>query len=312
MSTTVRAVTTATRLPVQIGSLRLENPVMPASGCFGPELARLGSLAGIGATVTKTVFLDERGGNSPNRITEGPSGMFNSVGIPSTGPRGYLETLHPRYREIGVPVITSVGAHTTAGYAHVLEMLGDAADAYELNVSCPNLDKHGVEIGADPVAIEEAVALACVATDRPLIVKLSPLVSSIGDCARAAQNGGAAAVCVSNSVPVLPVDPRSMNPALGNMIGGLSGPRIRPIILRLVWLVSQAIQIPVIGCGGIESASDALEYISVGASAVQVGTAGFSHPRALARIAADLVRLADEHGTTSLREVVAQLQRSTK
>lgn len=298
-------------LSVAIGGLRLGNPVMPASGCFGPEIGGLVELSGIGASVTKTVFLDERRGNAPDRLTENRIGMFNSVGIPSRGPAGYLADLHPRYRALGIPVITSIGAHRPPGYAAVLRELGDAADAYELNVSCPNLDNRGVEIGADPRAVEEAVGLARLASARPLIVKLSPLVSSIGECAAAAERAGADAVCVSNSIPTLPIDPVTLRPMLGNGVAGLSGPAIRAVITRLVWLTAQAVGIPVIACGGIESTSDALEYFAVGASAVQIGTASFGRPRTLARVATGLGEFCRTRSARTIREAIETLHAAT-
>lgn len=277
-------------LAVTIGSLTMKNPVMPASGCFGPELGRLIPAYELGATVTKTVFHDCRSGNPPHRVTEVPAGMINSVGIPSQGPTGYLDKLHGEYQQLGVPVIISVGAHHPAGYADTIRELAGAGDGYELNVSCPNLDHNGMEIGTDPTAIAAAVAGARRATGLPLIVKLTPMVASIADCAIAAQDAGADAVCVCNSVPVLALDPMTRHPVLGNVIGGLSGPAIKPIVLRLVWLTAQAVQIPVIACGGIETAEDALEYMSVGATAVQVGTASFARPFAAVEVARDLLR----------------------
>src|SRR5690606_7990524 len=158
----------------------------------------------------------------------------------------------------------------------------------------------GIEIGSDPRAIETATARARATTRAPLIVKLSPMVSSIGDCARAAEAAGADAVCVSNSLPALPLDRHSLRPLLGNAVGGLTGPNIRPGVLRLVWLTASAVEIPVICCGGIESATDVLEYLSVGAVAAQVGTATFANPQALSTIAADLAQLAYEHGAPTL------------
>lgn len=277
-------------LAATIGSLSLKNPVMPASGCFGPELGRLIPACELGAAVTKTVFRDPRSGNPPHRVTEVPAGMINSVGIPSQGPAGFLGTLYGQYQELGVPVIISVGAHRPAGYAATIRELAGAGDAYELNVSCPNLDRDGMEIGTDPAAIAAAVAGARRATGLPLIVKLSPMVTSIADCATAAQDAGADAVCVCNSIPVLPLDRRTRAPVLGNTIGGLSGPAIKPIVLRLVWLTARAVQIPVIACGGIETAADALEYMSLGAAAVQIGTASFARPFAAVEIARDLFR----------------------
>ncbi|TAM70068.1 MAG: dihydroorotate dehydrogenase [Microbacteriaceae bacterium] len=278
-------------LSVRIGDLTLTNPVMPASGCFGPELGRLIPVTELGALVTKTVFAEPRGGNPAHRLTEIRAGMVNSVGIPSEGPRGYLRHLHPDYLEFGVPVVVSVGGHRTTEYARIIEEMSGAGDAYELNVSCPNLDSEGTDIGADPRAIDQAVARARAVTQRPLIVKLPAMTSSIATCARAAEAAGADAVCVSNSVPVLALGP-SGQPELGNIVGGLSGTAIRPIVSRLVWLAARAVRIPVIACGGIESASDAMDYFSLGASAVQVGTANFARPWAMVAISRELASLA--------------------
>ncbi|HET9081706.1 MAG TPA: dihydroorotate dehydrogenase [Trebonia sp.] len=292
-------------LRVRIGTLVLQNPVMPASGCFGPELGRLIPVAELGATVTKTVFYDRRGGNLPHRITEVPGGMVNSVGIPSRGPDGYRSLLHTQYRDLGVPVIVSVGAHRPAEYASVISLLSGAGEAYELNVSCPNLDSDGIEIGADPQAISTAVLAAREVTDRPLIVKLSPMVPFIADCADAAQSAGADAVCVSNSVPALPVDRATRMPALGNVVGGLSGPAIKPIVLRLVWQAARAVRIPVIACGGIETAADALDYMRLGATAVQVGTASFARPFAAVEIVRGLRGHCVAAGASRLSDILA-------
>lgn len=291
-------------LSVTIGSLTIANPVMPASGCFGPELGRLIPVRELGATVTKTVFAGSRGGNPAHRLTEIPAGMVNSVGIPSKGPRGYLSDLHSAYEELGVPVIISVGGHRPEEYAPIVAALDPSAAAFELNVSCPNLDRNGVDIGADPEAIVQVVESVRAVTDKPLIVKLPPMVSSIVDCARAAESAGADALCVSNSVPALPLDPVTLRPALGNVVGGLTGPNIRPIILRLVWLTSTSVGIPVIACGGIETANDALEYFSVGARAVQVGTASFSRPFAMVDIVRDLTRRCQAAGATTVAQLL--------
>ncbi|RNE56513.1 dihydroorotate dehydrogenase [Cryobacterium tepidiphilum] len=291
-------------LSVTIGSLTLANPVMPASGCFGPELGRLIPVDEIGATVTKTVFAGSRGGNPAHRLTEIPAGMVNSVGIPSKGPRGYLSDLHPAYAELGVPVIISVGGHRPDEYAPIVAELDAAGAAFEINVSCPNLDRNGVDIGADPDAITQVVESVRAVTDKPLIVKLPPMVSSIVDCARAAESAGADALCVSNSVPALPLDSVTLRPALGNVIGGLTGPSMRPIILRLVWLTSTSVQVPVIACGGIETANDALEYFSVGARAVQVGTASFSRPYAMVDIVRELTQRCRAAGATTVAQLV--------
>jgi dihydroorotate dehydrogenase (NAD+) catalytic subunit len=294
-------------LSFSFGSVRLRNPVMPASGCFGPELGRLIPCEEIGASVTKTVFATPRGGNPAHRITEIRAGMVNSVGIPSRGPAGYLRHLHPEYAALGTPTIVSVGGHRPQEYAPVVAALAAAGAAYELNVSCPNLDRDGLDIGSDPAAIVEVVTSVRAETGKPLIVKLPPMVASIAECARAAEAAGADAICVANSVPVLPIEPRTQVPALGNIIGGLSGPTIRPIILRLVWLASRAVGIPVIACGGIETAEHVLQYLSVGAAAVQVGTANFARPFAMVEIVRELHARCLSAGVTRLDDLVARI-----
>lgn len=289
---------------ISIGSLELGSPVMPASGCFGPELGGLVPVGELGATVTKTVFATMRAGNAAPRVSELPSGMVNSVGIPSLGPEGYLRDLHPRYEALGIPTIISVGGHRVREFADVVERLQDAGDAYELNVSCPNLDASGIEIGADPAAIGRAVTLVRQVTERPVIVKLAPMVASIADCALAAEIAGADAVCVANSVPVLAVNPRTLTPVLGNFIGGLTGPSIRPINLRLVWQCTQHLKIPVIGCGGVLTLNDALEYFAVGAAAIQVGTATLGVPASMIQIARDLNDLYNSVQATSMGDLL--------
>jgi dihydroorotate dehydrogenase (NAD+) catalytic subunit len=294
----------AVDLSVRIGSLVLRTPVMPASGCFGPELGALIPVGELGATVTKTVFGSARGGNPVHRLTEIPAGMVNSVGIPSRGPAGYLAELHRRYAVLDAPTIISVGGHRVSEYAPVVAALGENAAAFELNVSCPNLDRDGTDIGSDPAAIREVVAAVRRVTDRPVIVKLPVLVASIADCARAAQEAGADAICVANSIPAMPLDARTRRPILGNVIGGLSGPSIKPVVLRLVWLAARAVRIPVIACGGVESVDDALDYFSVGASAVQVGTASFAHPFAAVEVARGLRHRCVDAGVGSIRELL--------
>lgn len=288
----------------RIGSLLLANPVIPASGCFGPELGRLIPVKELGATITKTVFAERRGGNPAHRLSEIPAGMVNSVGIPSKGPAGYLETLHPHYEALGAPVIISVGGHRPLDYAPVVAQLSDAGAAYELNVSCPNLDRDGTDIGADPAAVERVVRTVREVTEKPLIVKLPAMTSSISDIAQAAEAAGADALCVANSLPVLPIDPVTHRPALGNIIGGLSGPTVRPVILRLVWLAAKTVNIPVIACGGIETVDDALEYFSVGARAVQVGTANFSKPFAMVDIVRALEQRCRSLGVATTAQLV--------
>jgi len=268
---------------------------MPASGCFGPELKGLTDMSLLGAVVTKTVFSATRSGNPEHRLSDLPGAMLNSVGIPSRGTAYFLDETLPRYSDLGPPVIVSVGGLTREEYREVVTELRDApCAALELNVSCPNLEEGGPEIGSDPERVREIVAEARTITDLPILVKLPPMVSSIGETVHAAAAGGADAVTVANSLPALALAGPSRQPALGNVDGGLTGAAIMPVTLRLVRDAVAADSIPVIGCGGIFTAKDALDYLAVGARAVQVGTATFHDPRALGLIAAELAERVPE------------------
>lgn len=296
-------------LSVRIGSLRLANPIMPASGCFGPELAPLVPLAELGALVTKTVFAQQRAGNPAHRLTETPTGMINSVGIPSQGTSGFLQRLLPRYLSVGVPVVVSMGGLGVREYWTAVEELGSAGHAaLELNVSCPNLDHGGLEIGTDCALVEQVVSGVVQRTDLPVLVKLTPTVTSIADVARAAEQAGASAVTVANSFPGLVVDAYARKPVLGNGIGGTSGPAIKALALRLVWQAARAVSIPVIGCGGISCARDVLEFLVAGASAVQIGTATFARPYAMVETVRDLARLCARWDIERVRDVVGTLR----
>ena len=295
-------------LSVTIGSLQLSNPVMPASGCFGPELAPLVPVSEIGATVTKTLFADRRGGNPTHRLFETPFGMINSVGIPSPGTQGFIDEVLPRYRTLGVPTIVSVGGLRVSEYLSVMdELAATELDAVEVNVSCPNLEAGGLEIGTNPAAITEVVQGVVARTTAPVLVKLTPMVSSITDVVRAAAEAGASAVTVANSFPGLTLDEQH-KPTLGNVVGGVSGPAIKPLALRLVWEAVNAADIPVIGCGGIRTTDDALDFLAVGATAIQVGTANFAHPYVMAEISRELAERCAQSGRPDLRTYVASLR----
>jgi len=295
-------------LGVDLGPLALANPVMPASGCFGPELGELIPLARLGALVTKTVFSGIRSGNPAHRLTETADGMLNAVGIPSLGRAGFVEHLLPGYLAPGVPLIISVGGLSLAEYWTVTEELTDIPyAALEVNVSCPNLEHGGLEIGADPRHVEAVIRGVVERCDRPVIAKLTPNVTRIDDIARAAEAGGAAAVTVANTFIGMAIDLRHRRPVLGNITGGLSGPAIKPLTLRLVWQVARAVDIPVIGCGGIADARDAVEFFIAGASAVQVGTATFTRPDSMIRILDDLPQLLDELGASSVQDLIGTL-----
>jgi len=295
-------------LSVTLGSLTLANPVMPASGCFGPELGDLIALDRLGALVTKTIFYDSRSGNPAHRLAETPGGMLNSVGIPSPGMAGFRSSVLPRYTSFDSPVIVSVGGLSQHEYWDVIDNLDDQPiAAFELNVSCPNLEKGGLEIGTDPREVEEVTRGAVQRTRRPIFVKLTPNVTRIDEIAKAAEAGGAAAVTVANTFVGMQIDIERRTAILGNTIGGVSGPAIKPMALYLVYTVAQAVGIPVIGCGGICSTSDALEFLMAGAAAIQVGTATFGRPETMIQIIDQLPEAFAAHNETTAAHFTGSL-----
>lgn len=295
-------------LRVGLGDLTLANPVMPASGCFGPELEDLVRVDALGAVVTKTVFAHARPGNPTHRITEVPHGMLNSVGIPSLGVVSFREAGLGGYARLGVPVVVSVGGLSTQEYWDVVDELSESPHAaLEVNVSCPNLERGGATLDTDPRAMGEVVAGVVARSAKPVFVKLSPQLQTIGDAVRAARDAGATAVTVCNSFPGMAVDARQRSSALGNETGGVSGPIVKPLALRLVWLAAQAADIPVIGCGGIRSASDVAEFLVAGATAVQIGTATFARPHLMPQIVEELPALAARLGVAGLAELIGTL-----
>lgn len=295
-------------LSVTVGGIHLRNPVMPASGCFGPELAPFLRLQDLGAVVTKTVFAMHRAGNPAHRLTETSFGMLNSVGIPSPGSVGFRDGLLREYQAMGVPVIVSIGGLFMDEYFHVAEDLAEEdIAAFEVNVSCPNLEHDGLVIGTSADLVAEVVAGIRERVNQPLFVKLTPTVTSIGEIALAAQDAGAAAITVSNSFSGLAINIGDRTSALGAGAGGYTGPAIKPLALRLVRDAAQAVQIPVIGCGGISSARDVAEFLIAGASAVQVGTATFTRPSTMAQIIADLTPLCQQLGVERITDLIGSL-----
>jgi len=275
-------------LSVTIGALRLRNPILAASGTFGYglEFAHLVDLTGLGGFVTKGLSREPMEGAPPPRLRETPSGMLNSVGLQNVGVRAFIGEKLPVLRKYDTQVIANVFGCTVEDYVEVIRALEDAEGVagYELNISCPNVKKGGMQFGAEPGMVAEVVGAARQAAKRPLWVKLSPLVADIGVIARAAEEAGADALTVANTYPAMAVDYKTGKSKLGNTTGGLSGPAIKPITLRLVWEAHRAVKIPVLGLGGIETVEDVLEYLAVGATAVQVGTASFTDPRATRRL----------------------------
>ena len=285
----------AVDLSVQIGALRLRNPILAASGTFGYglEFAHLVNLNRLGGFVTKGLSLEPMEGAPAPRLCETPSGMLNAVGLQNVGVRAFVGEKLPALRKYDTAILANVFGYCLEDYTEVIRILEDADGlaGYELNISCPNVKKGGMQFGSDPTQVSEVVSAARkAAAHRPLWVKLSPLVANIGLIARAAQEAGADALTVANTFPAMAVDTRTQKSRLGNLTGGLSGPAIKPITLRLVWETLKAVRIPVIGLGGIETAEDVLEYLFVGASAVQVGTASFADPRASEGILAPLTK----------------------
>jgi dihydroorotate dehydrogenase (NAD+) catalytic subunit len=285
----------AVDLSVQIGALRLRNPILAASGTFGygVEFAHLVDLNRLGGLVVKGLSREPIEGAPPPRLCETPSGMLNAVGLQNVGVRAFVAEKLPILRKYETAVLANVFGYCLEDYVEVIRILEDAEGlaGYELNISCPNVKKGGMQFGNDPVQVAEVVgATRRAAVRRPLWVKLSPLVADIGLIGRAAESAGADALTVANTFPAMAVDTRTQMSCLGNLTGGLSGPAIRPITLRLVWETKKAVKIPVIGLGGIETVEDVLQYLSVGASAVQVGTASFADPRASESLARALTK----------------------
>lgn len=272
-------------LSVQIGALRLRNPILAASGTFGYglEFAHLVNLNRLGGFVTKGLSREPIEGAPAPRLCPTPSGMLNAVGLQNVGVRTFVAEKLPQLRKFDTVVVANVFGYTVDDYVEVIRVLESAEGlaGYELNISCPNVKRGGMQFGSDPALVSEVVGAARkAAANRPLWVKLSPLVTDIGLIARAAEEAGADALTVANTYPAMALDFRTGRSRLGSSTGGLSGPAIKPISLRLVWETKKTVKSPIIGLGGVETAEDVLEYLSVGASAVQVGTASFADPRA--------------------------------
>ncbi len=298
----------AVDLTVQIGALRLRNPILAASGTFGYglEFAHLVNLNRLGGFVTKGLSREPMEGAPAPRMCETPSGMLNAVGLQNVGVRAFVAEKLPVLRSFDTAVIANVFGYAQEDYVEVIRVLDDAEGvaAYELNISCPNVKKGGMQFGADPGMVAEVVGSARkAAARRPLWVKLSPLVTDIGLIARAAEGAGADALTVANTYPAMAVDIRTGKSRLGSLTGGLSGPAIKPITLRLVWEARKAVKVPIIGLGGAETVEDVLEYLAVGASAVQVGTASFADPKVSDGLAEGLAKVLFEIKTCSLNKI---------
>ncbi|MFI5372282.1 MAG: dihydroorotate dehydrogenase [Candidatus Eisenbacteria bacterium] len=307
MTPSRRAIAPATvDLTVSLGRLRLANPVLTGSGTFGygDEYAHVVDLKRLGGVVTKTVTVRPRAGNTPVRIAETPSGMLNSIGLENVGLERYAREKLPKLRALGATVIVSVGGETARELATLVSALGDEPDiaGFEINFSCPNVARGGARFWAVPRRLERTMRLLRGLTRHPLVAKLSPDVTSIADTAIACEQGGADALTAVNTFVGMAIDLEHARPKLSRRTGGLSGPAIRPLALARCAETVAAVSIPVIGSGGIMSGRDALEFIAVGAAAVQIGTASFVRPRATEEILDEIrVWLAD-HGVRRLSD----------
>jgi dihydroorotate dehydrogenase (NAD+) catalytic subunit len=276
---------TAVDLSVRIGTLTLRNPVMPASGTFAEGLDRVIDFNRLGALVTKTITRELRTGNPLPRVVERPGSLINAIGIPSKGIAHFVEEMLPYYAAYDAPLVVSISAPTAEGFASLAaEMSLPGVAAIEANISCPNIEEDGKAFAMRPEPAEKVTRELRAATALPLWVKLTPNTGDMPEVARAAEAAGADAITVANTILSMAIDLKTFKPSLGNIMGGLSGPAIKPIILRHVFQCAKAVRIPIIACGGISTAEDALEFMLAGASAVQVGTATFVQPAAMITI----------------------------
>lgn len=298
-----------TDLRVRIGGLELANPVMPASGTFAEGLGQVVDLARLGAIVTKTITRELRAGNPLPRVAEVRGGMLNAIGIPSRGVPYVLEHTLPLYRAWGVPLVVSISAPTAEGFASLAaEISVPGVAAIEANISCPNIEEDGRAFAMRAASTATVMRALRAATPLPLWAKLTPNTGEIAEVARAAEAEGADALVVANTILGMSIDLRSFRPSLGNVMGGLSGPCIKPIVLRQVFQCARAVRIPIIGCGGISTAGDAAEYLLAGATAVQVGTATFLDPHAMTAVIDGLARFCAERGIARVAALTGALR----
>lgn len=299
-------------MAVNLGGLSMKNPVTVASGTFaaGREYSDFVNLEELGAVTTKGVSMNGWEGNDSPRIAETASGMLNSIGLQNPGVATLREKDLSWLEGKDVPVIVNVSGHSFQEYVDVIEALEDDArvEAYEVNISCPNVDAGGMTIGTDPRSVVEVVGLCRAATKRPLIVKLSPNVTDITEIARAAESAGADAVSLINTLLGMAIDARTRTPKLARVVGGLSGPAVKPVALRMVWQVHQAVSVPLLGMGGIATGIDAAEFMLAGATAVAVGTANFVNPHAAVDVVHGLYAYCEQQGVDDVNDLIGALQ----
>jgi dihydroorotate dehydrogenase (NAD+) catalytic subunit len=300
-------------LSVNFAGIQLKNPVIAASGTFGygVEFADIVHLGKLGGFVVKGLSREPMIGNPPPRLWETAAGMLNAIGLQNIGAQAFLEEKLPELRKIReVVVVTNIFGYTREDYECTIEMLnrGEGIDAYELNVSCPNTEHGGLQFGMDPRSLDEVVTTAKRVARRPLIVKLSPNVTSIAQMAYVAQEAGADALSLINTFTAMAIDPETRKPRIANVTAGLSGPAIKPIAVRMVYDAAHAVKIPVMGIGGISTPADVVEFMLAGATAVQVGTASYWDPCATEKIVDGLENWCHDHGISRIADFIGGMQ----
>ena len=303
---------TSPSLGVQIGSLKLKNPLLAASGTcgYGVEIAQIVDLSTIGGIVTKGLYMAARDGCDVPRIAETPAGLLNAIGLQGIGIRAFVENVLPQLRAYDTAVIVNVCGETVEEYAEVSRIASEAegVHALEINISCPNVNTGGIAFGTDPVMTHNVVAAVRKSSRLPIIPKLSPNVTDIAVFARACEEAGADAISCVNTFLGLAIDIETRKSKLAFGTGGLSGPAIRPLAVRMTWQASRAVKIPIIGIGGIGCANDALEFFIAGAAAVQVGTMNFSRPNIYAEIEMGLTEYLARHGLGRIQDLTGSLK----
>ncbi|WP_068083533.1 dihydroorotate dehydrogenase [Polycladidibacter stylochi] len=296
-------------LSVNLGGLQLANPIMPASGTFSEDLADVFDLDVIGAHVTKTITREKRSGNPTPRVCEVKGAMLNAIGIPSKGIEHFLTHTVPFFNRYQAPLVASISAPSADEFARLCEEVSvEGVAAIEVNISCPNIEEDGKAFAMRPHTTSNVLNKLRQATDKPLWAKLSPNTGEVTEVALAAQEAGADALVVANTLLAMAIDIRSRKPKLGNLMGGLSGPALKPITLRMAYQCAKAVSIPVIGCGGIATLDDVLEYLIAGASAVQVGTATFISPMTMVHLVGELQEYMRTNNITSLSEIIGSVR----
>ena len=297
----------ATRLAVEIAGISMKNPIMPASGCFGfgQEYARFYDLNRLGAIAVKATTITERLGNPTPRVAETPGGMLNAIGLQNPGVDHVISNELPWLKQFDVPIVVNIAGTTTEDYIQVAEKVSQVANvaALELNISCPNVKCGGITFGTDPVVAAELTKEIKKVSRVPVFVKLSPNVTDIVSIAKAVEEAGADGLSMINTLLGMRINLKTRKPILANQMGGLSGPAVKPVAIRMIWQVSQQVNIPIIGMGGIQSAEDVIEYFLAGASAVAVGTANFVDPYVCPTIIDELEEWLDKQGVQNISEL---------